>query len=668
MCGIAGMWSDMPNNHDDLKALATLMANAIQHRGPDDFGAWADERSGIALGHRRLSILDLSPAGHQPMTSSGGRFVMVFNGEIYNHLYMRAELQAVGAAPAWRGYSDTETLLAGFEYWGVEATLTKTVGMFAIALWDMREQRLHLMRDRMGEKPLYYGWQGNAFLFGSELKALRTHPGFRSDIDRGALALYMRYCYVPAPYSIYRGIYKLEPGCLLSLDANALRQSPLGEAPPEPGIKVAGFSLQRWWSLHAVAETGQSTLLDDEQEALGLLESRLRDAICLQSIADVPLGAFLSGGVDSSAIVALMQSEAMSPVRTFTIGFHEQGYDEAGYARAVAQHLGTDHTEFYVSAEQARAVIPILPALYDEPFADSSQIPTYLVCGQAKQHMTVALSGDGGDELFGGYNRYFWSQRVFSKVGWIPRPVRRLLAAGLTALPSQGYDAVYANLGRFLPMRAQVSMFGDKVHKLAERMASVGSTDELYQSLVSTWKAPTQVVQGAVEPDSVLTRRTGLPRLSEAEHRMMYFDAMSYMVDDILVKVDRAAMGVSLETRVPFLDHRVVELAWRIPLHMKIRDGQGKWALRQVLYKFVPKRLIERPKQGFGIPLGDWLRGPMRSWAESLLDPGRLAREGYFYPDAVQKKWREHLSGARNWQYELWNVLMFQAWLEASAG
>lgn len=665
MCGIAGLWS---GSHDDVKTLAILMANAIQHRGPDDCGAWADEKIGIALGHRRLSILDLSPAGHQPMASNGGRFVMVFNGEIYNHLDIRDELQAAGAAPAWRGHSDTETLLAGFEYWGVEATLDKTVGMFAIALWDLREQRLHLMRDRMGEKPLYYGWQRNTFLFGSELKALRALPDFRADIDRGALALYMRYCYVPAPYSIYRGIYKLEPGCLLSLDANALRQCPLGEVPPEPGTKLAGFSLQRWWSLREIAETGQSKLLVDEQETLGLLESRLRDAIRLQSIADVPLGAFLSGGVDSSAIVALMQSEAMSPVRTFTIGFHEKGYDEAEYARAVAQHLGTEHTEFYVSSEQAREVIPQLPALYDEPFADSSQIPTYLVCGQAKQHMTVALSGDGGDELFGGYNRYFWSQRVFSKVDWMPRPIRRLLAAGLTALPSQGYDALYAGLGQFLPMRAQVSMFGDKVHKLAERMASVGSTDELYQSLVSTWKTPTQVVQGAVEPATVLTRRTGLPRLSEAEHRMMYFDAMTYMVDDILVKVDRAAMGVSLETRVPFLDHRVVELAWRMPLHMKIRDGQGKWALRQVLYKYVPKGLIERPKQGFGIPLGDWLRGPLRSWAESMLDPARLAREGYFYPDAVQKKWQEHLSGTRNWQYELWNVLMFQAWLEASAG
>ena len=683
MCGFTGFLTLDATALDSPVAIATQMATAIEHRGPDDSGAWADAQAGIALGFRRLSIIDLSPAGHQPMASSSGRFVVAFNGEIYNHMEMRAALQAGSPHPlpppegeglktSWRGHSDTETLLAGFEAWGVEVTLKKTVGMFAIALWDVQTRTLHLARDRFGEKPLYYGWAGSgagrAFVFGSELKALRAFPGFGNAVCRQALAQYMRFMAVPAPRSIYQGIYKLEPGCLLTIKGVA----PLGAPaqPLRPPMVYENLTLSRWWSLADVVQSGVNTPVMDEVEAINTLERRLADAVRLQSLADVPLGAFLSGGVDSSAIVALMQQQAMRPVKTFTVGFEEAGYDESPHARAVAQHLGTDHAELFVTATEAQAVIPLLPAIYDEPFADSSQIPTYLVCRAARQQVTVALSGDAGDELFGGYNRYFWGPRIWSRLAWMPYPVRQMLGAAITALPAAGWDLLARPANALLSGGKGVARLGDKAHKLGARLRGVRSIDDLSRSLVSEWQDPAQVVRGeggasVVEPVSVLDDSVPSRGLEEHPLRMMFQDSMTYLPDDILCKVDRAAMAVSLETRVPFLDHRVAELAWRLPLDMKIRAGQGKWALRQVLYRHVPRELIERPKAGFGIPVGQWLRGPLRPWAERLLDEKRLQAEGYFYPLPIRTKWAEHVSGQRDHAASLWAVLMFQAWLRS---
>lgn len=620
------------------------MGEAIAHRGPDDSGVWLDVGAGIGLSYRRLSILELSPAGHQPMVSASGRYVIAFNGEIYNHLDLRLQL----GDRAWRGHSDTETLLAGFEIWGIEQTLQRAVAMFAIALWDRDTRTLTLARDRLGEKPLYYGWQGGVFLFGSELKALKQHPAFVGEVDREALALYLRYCCVPAPRSIYRGVCKLAPGTLLRVCASD-RQL------PEP---------KQFWSLKDVIEHGQRELFQgSDAEAVAVLEAKLLDAVRLQQIADVPLGAFLSGGIDSSTVVALMQAQSRRPVRTFTIGFQEAGYNEAEHAKAVARHLGTNHTELYVTPAQAQAVIPRLATLYDEPFADSSQIPTSLVSQMAREHVTVSLSGDAGDELFGGYNRYAWATKILQ----YPRPLRKLLAHGFTALSPSAWNWLYRALAPVLPKSMRFALPGDKAHKLASILGAE-SQAAIYRGLVSTWPAPAEVVLGSEEPATLLDDRASWGDVAALEHRMMALDAMTYLPDDILVKVDRAAMGVSLETRVPFLDHRVVEFAWQLPLSMKIRDGQGKWLLRQVLYKYVPKELIERPKMGFGVPIDAWLRGPLREWAEALLDEARLRREGYFRPEPIRKKWREHLSGRRYWQYYLWDVLMFQAWREKWLG
>lgn len=640
MCGLAGIFC----TNNSIKGDTLLaMAYAIRHRGPDHSGVWFDAEAGIGLAHSRLSILDLSPSGHQPMMSVSRRFVIVFNGEIYNHLQLR---NALGEA-CWRGHSDTETLLAGFEVWGVEATLKKAVGMFAIALWDRAERVLTIARDRLGEKPLYYGWQGDAFLFGSELKALKAHPAFRCEINRDALALFMRHNVIPAPYSIYQDIHKLPPGTYLTLRA--------GERDAKP---------KTYWSARKVAEAGQrEPFTGSDKEAREALDVVLRQAVAGQMMADVPLGAFLSGGVDSSTVVALMQAQSSRPVKTFTIGFHEAGYNEAEHAKAVARHLGTEHTELYVTPEQAMAVIPRLPTLYDEPFADSSQIPTFLVSQLARQHVTVSLSGDCGDELFGGYNRYFWGRDIWKRIGWMPSGMRVLVGKMLEGVPPQRWDGIFARLGPLLPSQFRQRTPGDKLHKLAEILGA-RQPEEMYQGLVSHWKDPEALVIGGHEPPTVLTDRNQWADLEDFSHRMMYLDTMTYLPDDILAKVDRASMGVSLESRVPLLDHRVVEFAWCLPLSMKIRNGQGKWILRQVLYKYVPKELIERPKMGFGVPIDSWLRGPLREWAENLLDAGRLRREGYFNPEPIRVKWLEHLSGKRNWQYHLWDVLMFQAWLE----
>ena len=654
MCGFVGFLGGItPYGRLGGEAMLKRMADTIAYRGPDDAGYWCDEDHRVGLGHRRLAIVDLSLAGHQPMQSASGRYIIAFNGEIYNHLLLRQELRATGQTPSWRGHSDTEMLLAGFDAWGIQGTVERATGMFAFAVWDRQTKALTLARDRLGEKPLYYGWQGRGngavFLFGSELKALRAHPDFENNINRGALGLHLRHNYIPSPYSIYEGISKLLPGSLLTVSLQ-LR---------EPQVRA-------YWSGAQVAESGLANAFEgDAEQAVDALEVLLKDAVRQQMMADVPLGAFLSGGVDSSTVVALMQAQSSRPVKTFTIGFNEEGYNEAVHAKAVARHLGTDHTELYVTAEQARAVIPLLPTLYDEPFSDSSQIPTYLVSGLARQHVTVSLSGDAGDELFCGYNRYQMTANLWRKLTAVPLPLRKLAARGLTSISPQSWNRLADALARFLPSSARLANVGDKLHKGAGVLSSQ-SADALYLGLVSHWHDPASVVIGGHEPPTLLTGNVPALNGLDDVQRMMALDMLTYLPDDILTKVDRAAMGVSLETRVPFLDHRVVEFAWSLPQSMKLRDGQSKWALRQVLYRHVPKALIERPKMGFGVPIDIWLRGPLRGWAEDLLSEARLKREGFFNPAPIRRKWAEHLSGQRNWQYHLWDVLMFQAWLASN--
>lgn len=653
MCGIAG-FLDRAGQHGgpDRAALLKRMADAIAHRGPDDEGFWRDDEAGIGLAHRRLAIVDISAAGHQPMPSVSGRYVLVYNGEVYNHLQLRAELDGAGKAAAWRGHSDTETLLAGFDAWGIRATLERATGMFAIAVWDRDQRILTLGRDRIGEKPLYYGWQGQGrgavFLFGSELKAVRGHPAFENNINRDAVSLMLRHNYIPAPYSVYQGISKLPAGALLHIS----EQNPDGQ-------------LETYWSGAGVALHGASHPFDGTPAAaVDALEVLLKDAVRQQMVADVPLGAFLSGGIDSSTVVALMQAQAARPVKTFTIGFHEAGFNEAEHARAVARHLGTEHTELYVTPEQAIAVIPRLPALYDEPFSDSSQIPTFLVSQLARSKVTVSLSGDAGDELFCGYGRYQMTARLWKRLALLPAPVRKLAASGLTAVSTGTWNRIGARIAPLLPRAARFANPGDKLHKGAGVLQSA-TLDALYLALMSHHADPASMLIGGAEPATLMNGDGGAIAALGDMQRMMARDMLSYLPDDILVKVDRAAMGVSLESRVPFLDHRVVEFAWSLPQSMKVRDGQSKWALRQVLYRHVPQALIERPKMGFGVPIGAWLRGPLRPWAEALLDESRLRREGFFNVQMVRTTWAEHLSGARNWQYRLWDVLMFQAWLEA---
>jgi asparagine synthase (glutamine-hydrolysing) len=652
MCGLTGFLHPGGFEAESAQAIARRMADTLAHRGPDDGDVWVDAVAGVALAHRRLSILDLSSAGRQPMTSACGRYIIVLNGEIYNHLELRRTLETTNSAPPWRGHSDTETLLAALAAWGVEAALKRCVGMFAFALWDRQARTLTLARDRMGEKPLYYGRQSGVLLFGSELKALRAHPAFAAQVDRNVLALYLRHGYVPAPYVIYQSVFKLPPGAYLTLDADA----------PAVAVLPPTFYWRAWDAATAPVRADLN-----DASALAELEGLLRQAIAGQMVADVPLGAFLSGGIDSSTVVALMQAQSSRPVKTFTIGFHEADYNEAEHALAVARHLGTEHTELYVTPDEAMAVIPCLPSLYDEPFADSSQIPTFLVAQLARRQVTVSLSGDGGDELFGGYNRYFWATRLWRKLGPVPHGARALAARAVTGISPTAWNRVLGLAVPVLPARLRYANPGDKLHKLAQ-MLDACTPEEVYLYLVSQVKTPTEWVSGAIEPPTVLTDAARWPPLADFESRMMYLDQMSYLPDDILVKVDRAAMGVSLETRVPLLDHRLVEFAWRLPLHLKIRrvqgQVQGKWLLRQLLYRYVPKALIERPKMGFGLPIDAWLRGPLRDWAQDLLDERRLVQEGFFDPQPIRAQWQEHLSGRRNWAYSLWTVLMFQAWME----
>jgi asparagine synthase (glutamine-hydrolysing) len=654
MCGLVGFLGGIAGASEG-DGILRRMTDRLVHRGPDDGGFWHDNEQKVSFGHRRLSIVDLSHTGHQPMVSARERYVIAFNGEIYNHLDLRKDLEQISPGPlfpkrrvlGWRGHSDTETLLAGIEAWGLEETLKKAIGMFAIALWDKDTCTLTLARDRIGEKPLYYGWQGDVnsrvFLFGSELKALKAHPAFSADIERGALCLLLRHNYIPAPYSIYQGIAKLEPGCLLTVSL----------LKPEPKI-------WKYWDAVEVARVGVAQPFEGTPEqAVDALEVLAKDAVRQQMMSDVPLGAFLSGGIDSSTVVALMQAQSSRPVKTFTIGFNEAGYNEAVHAKAVAAHLGAEHTELYVTLQQAMEVIPKLPDLYCEPFADSSQIPTFLVSQLAKQHVTVSLSGDAGDELFCGYNRYQMTNTLWRKLSFVPAPLRAFAAKGITALSPAAWDS----LAGIIPGAGRHANLGDKLHKGAGVLVS-STMDELYLGMVSHISNPADWVIDGFEPPTHLTGfRPAMDGLNAVE-RMMALDTISYLPDDVLVKVDRAGMSVSLEGRVPFLDHRIVEFAWSLPLEYKLRDGQTKWPLRQVLYRHVPRELIDRPKMGFGVPLHDWLRGPLRNWAEDLLSEERLQREGYFHPAPIRQMWAEHLSGRRNWMARLWSVLMFQAWLE----
>lgn len=641
MCGIAGL-IDVSSRGDrpGLEGRARAMAESLRHRGPDQQGVWTDEAAGLAFSFRRLAIRDLSPAGHQPMVSASGRFVIAFNGEIYSQDAIQRDLEARGVV--FRGHSDTEVMLESFAAFGVARTVERLIGMFAIALWDREEQTLVLIRDRLGIKPLYWGQFGGLFMFGSELKALRAVPGWPTEIDRDSAAAYLRHAYVPGPHTIYKGVKKLPPGAVLTLRRDA-----------EPEVAP-------YWDARAVVGKAVRERFDlSDADAADRLEALLKDAVGRRLVSDVPLGAFLSGGIDSSTVVALMQAQSTRPIRTFTIGFGEEAYDEARHAKAVAAHLGTDHTELYVDPGHAQAVIPSLPDWYDEPFADVSQIPTYLVSEMTRRHVTVALSGDGGDELFAGYTRYAFAQNLWGHVGRIPMPLRRLAAGAIRGVPPGLWDALLAPL----PRNLMSGRAGDRMHKLAGVMGE-SSGDSYYRALISQWKDPDVMVRGGRERRGILWDEGVAADVPNFVERMQFRDLVTYLPDDILAKVDRASMAVALEARVPLLDHRVVDFAFRLPLRQKLRNGRGKWLLRQVLYRHVPADLVERPKMGFGVPIDSWLRGPLRDWAESLLAERRLADGGIVDPAPVRALWADHLAGRRNAQYPIWVVLMLEAWRE----
>jgi len=653
MCGIVGL---LAGRRVD-RGLVQAMVRSIAHRGPDDEGIWIDEDARVAQAQRRLAVVDLSAEGHQPMVSKDGRWVLNFNGEIYNHAAIRAELDAVGSYE-WRGHSDTETVLEAIALWGLEKALQKSVGMFAAALWDRKERVLHLARDRFGEKPLYYGWVGGDFVFASELKAIRLHPRFDNPVKRTALQLLASRTYIPAPLSIFERLFKLVPGTILSV-AQAAISRPRSE-PIEVDERADGLSLSAYWTYRDVVMAGLADPIEDEAEALEQLDAALSESIAGQSMADVPVGAFLSGGIDSSTVVALYQRHSSAPIRTFSIGFEEQGYDEAPFARAVARHFGTAHNERYVTVSEAQALLPALPAMYDEPFADSSQIPTHLVSKFAREQVTVSLSGDGGDELFGGYNRYFGAARLWNLMRRLPAPARRAVGRSFSALPPSAWNRMVG----ILPASRQPPHFGYKVQKAFRTMGGAATMDDVFNSFLDEWhELPSPVLGADGGPRPCPFDLDAGPNASDAV-RMMYCDAVSYLPDDILCKVDRAAMAVSLESRVPFLDHRVAAVAARIPERMKIGGGKGKLILRKLLYSHAPAELFERPKAGFGFPVGQWIKSELRPWAEELLDERRLREDGYFDATLIRRRWADHLSGVRDAGFSIWAILMFQAWLQ----
>jgi asparagine synthase (glutamine-hydrolysing) len=645
MCGITGFFIDPAVDKSFVPDVCLQAMNeALVHRGPDDSGYWFDKGSGLGLAHRRLSIIDTSRAGQQPMLSSSGRFRVVFNGEIYNHVEIRKEIEAAKDIN-WRSTSDTETLLESVELWGLEASVAKFVGMFAIALWDQEEKTLSLIRDRMGEKPLYYGWQNNVFMFGSELKSLYAHPSFEHKLSKKSISLFMRYSYVPDPNSIFENIYKLPPSSILKISLGSKDQAQ--ESLLKPSL---------YWSLKDAFLKGKQDLILDPNEAVKGLQETLLEATRIQSRADVPLGAFLSGGIDSSTVVALLQEQSSKPIKTYTIGFENQEYDEAGVASKIASILGTDHTEHYVNASEALDVIPKLAHLYDEPFADSSQIPTFIVSRLAATEVNVALSGDAGDELFGGYNRYISAPLIYRNFKFLPYSIRLILAKSFSSLPMP----IWQVLGNIF----SVKQAPDKIKKVFSILQSK-DLDMVYARLTSHWLDQDDLVFGANFSYSLDSEWMNEGTTFEAEEKMMYQDLTSYLLGDILVKLDRASMGVSLETRVPMLDYRVVEYSCRLPLNVKIRDGSGKWPLRKILENYIPKDLIDKPKMGFGVPIHEWLRGSLRDWAESLLDESRLRNQGIFNVRLVRKRWSDHLARKGNYQHELWNVLMFQSWYDS---
>ncbi len=650
MCGITGFIdTSRQTTRDALRVRVSRMTDTLRHRGPDDSGSWVDQETGVAFGHRRLSIIDLSPEGHQPMLSSCGRYVIVFNGEIYNFHEIRKMLDDSNGDTKWRGHSDTEVMLEAIRQWGLEQAIQTFNGMFAFALWDRKEHVLSLARDRFGEKPLYYGWAGKTFLFGSELKSLRAHPDFRREINRDSLALYLRHNYIPAPYSIYNNVYKLPAGTFLTLDITK---------------NDSASTIKPYWLLKDVVEYGtQHPFHGSDEDTILQLDSLLREAVKMRMEADVPLGALLSGGIDSSLVVALMQAQSTNRIKTFSIGFQEETHNEAGYAKAVAEHLNTEHTELYITPKHAISIIQRLPNIYDEPFSDSSQIPTFFVAELARKSVTVSLSGDGGDEIFGGYNRYFTARALLQRMEKLPAILRKTGAGLLTLLPHSAWDALFKKLYPVLPGRIKFPNPGEKLNKLAH-ILTLDHTEDVYTYLISHFRNPASVVLNASEPLTPLTDPAQWPALTDISLKMMYFDTMMYLPDDILTKVDRASMAVSLETRIPLLDHRVAEFSWQLPLIMKFRNNRGKLILRKILHNYVPEKLIERPKMGFALPYGTWLTQELRDWAEALLDEKRLQHEGFFVSESIRNLWQDHLTGKHNWQYHLWDILMFQAWLD----
>ncbi len=647
MCGIAGAFAPRKAiSEHEFSAQVKAMSDTLIHRGPDADGVWCDEACGVALGHRRLSIIDLSPTGAQPMQSQCGRWVLAFNGEIYNFRNTRAKLESRGTH--FRGSSDTEVFLEAISTWGVDGALKQANGMFALALWDRRDRVLHLARDRIGEKPLYYGWHDGVFLFASELKAIRTWPGCKPEIDRDALCTFLRHNYIPEPHCIFRDFRKLIPGTFVSVARSR-------ESLPAP--------VTYWDLADVIVDARRESFSGTETEAVEALDTALQASVRARMVADVPLGAFLSGGIDSSSVVAAMQAQSSEPIRTFSIGFTEAQYNEAHYAKRVADHLGTAHTELYVTPEQTRQVIPRLAEIYDEPFADSSQIPTCLVSALARESVTVALSGDAGDELFAGYSRYGQALNLWQRFARLPDWAGTLSAKAIRSLRPATWDYLFGKCAALLPRKYLYSAPGDKLHKLS-RLLEIEDPMGMYLRLISLWSNPEKIVRDAQEPLTALHDGTESRRESHIVSRMMYLDTVHYLPGDILTKVDRASMAVSLEARVPFLDHELIQLAWQFPYDMKMRDGEGKWVLKQVLGRYVPSELFERPKMGFGVPIDSWLRGPLREWTEDLLDEKRLRNAGYFDPHPIREVWRAHLNGAQNLQYHLWGILMFETWRE----
>lgn len=652
MCGIAGFMNFNGLSRSGVIQTCKNMAKELEHRGPDDSGIWYDCSAELALVHRRLSILDISSAGHQPMLSRSGRYVIVFNGELYNHFHLRDLLKSdlEGVNLSWVGHSDTETFLAAIEAWGIDKAISSSVGMFAAAIWDRKERKLYLTRDRIGEKPLYYGFIGRIFVFASELKAIRRHPDFTSEVDRGALSSYLRHNYIPAPFSIYKNIKKLLPGTILKL---TFRNGATEEEQYD------------YWSFSKSVNLAKKNITSfTDTDVLSQLHALLQNSVKSQMLSDVPLGAFLSGGIDSSLIVSLMQSLSSSKVKTFSIGFNEKYFNEAPEAAKIAKHLGTDHHELYVTPSQAMNEIQFLPHYYDEPFSDSSQIPTMLISKFASRSVKVALTGDGGDEIFGGYNRYLSTKKYWQFVSYIPSGLKHIFAAALTQIPVNKWNKLY-DLNNLISHKGSNVNFGNKIHKGAGLLRST-SLNDVYLKFISHWDQPDEIVIGGKEDLSRLSRFNHEFKYLDPVEAMMAIDTMTYLPDDILVKVDRASMASSLETRVPFLDHRLIEFSWGLPLNFKIRENQNKWILRQILEKYVPSNLFDRPKMGFGVPIDSWLRGPLRDWAEDLLDEKFLRDEGYFHPEPIRELWHQHLRGDRNWQYHIWDILMFQAWLRQS--